>query len=99
MEHSEPDDVLIEEFRNLLMQMSDRHREVLLRFRLSGQSWIAHFVHVHDANKGAIFHDQEENEFIYVTDLSEISEFQLNKPVGKYKANFPYRVMLIRFYS
>jgi hypothetical protein len=99
MDQSELQEILVEDFRDLLKEIVDKHHDVHVRFRVSHQEWIASFVHVHDVSKGGIFYDQEDKEFIYVTDLSEIGQFQLDKPIGKYQAHVPYRLMPIRFAS
>jgi hypothetical protein len=89
--------ILLEEFRKLLQEMAERKSQNFLRFRKVGEPWQQHFLQVYDVNKGGVFYDHEDKEFVYVTDLSEIGEFQLNKPTGMLAAETTYEVMPISF--
>jgi hypothetical protein len=91
--------VMVEEFRNLLREISGARSGTLIRFRKTGGQWQRSFIEVFDAEKGAIFYDREDKEFIYVTDLSEISEFQLNNSIGLFRSEATYEVMPIQFFQ
>ncbi len=90
--------ILVEEFRKLLVEMAERKSHNLIRFRKAGEPWHTHFLQVYDAGRGGVFYDHQDKEFVYVSDLSEISQVQFTKPAGSLEAEKIYEVMLVRFF-
>jgi hypothetical protein len=80
--------ISVAELRRLLYSLRDSKTNVCVRFRKLGEMWQPNFMRVVDLNhRGAIFNDLTINEFIFVSDLDEIMQFELD---GRFQAFEPY---------
>jgi hypothetical protein len=67
------------EMRKLLYDVRDHRVDVSFRFRRIGEMWKPNFMTVVDLNeRGAIFNDQTTSEFVFVMDLTDIIQFELD---------------------
>lgn len=80
--------ISVAELRRLLYNIRDHHVDVLIRFRKLGEMWKSNFMKVVDLNeRGAIFNDVTISEFVFVMDLEEIMQFELD---GRFQIFEPY---------
>lgn len=80
--------ISVAELRRLLYSIRDHKVNVCIRFRKLGEMWKPNFMRVVDLNeRGAIFSDQTINEFVFVLDLDEVMQFELD---GRFQVFEPY---------
>lgn len=71
--------ISVAELRRLLYNLRDHRIGVCIRFRRLGEMWKRNFMQVVDLNeRGAIFNDLSINEFVFVSDLDDIMQFELD---------------------
>jgi len=86
--------VLTMELKRLLYDIRDRKPNVCVRFRRIGQMWERDFMQVVDmSERGAVFYNQEIEEFVYVGDLVDIMQFELDVRYYNYEPHFHYEVL------
>jgi len=80
--------ISVAELRRMLYNLKDHKVNVCIRFRKLGEMWKTNFMRVVDLNeKGAIFNDLTINEFVFISDLEEIMQFELD---GRFQNFEPY---------
>src|SRR5688572_12544784 len=80
--------ISVAELRRLLYSLRDHRVNVCIRFRRLGEMWKENFMQVVDLNeKGAIFNDLTISEFVFVLDLEEIMQFELD---GRFQMFEPF---------
>jgi hypothetical protein len=85
--------VSVLELRKLLFDVHDNRIGVCLRFRRLGEMWKPNFMAIVAINdKGAIFNDPTTNEFVFLMDLSEIMQFELDNRFQIYEPYYHYEV-------
>jgi len=86
--------ILTIELRKLLYEIRDRKPNVCVRFRRIGHMWERDFMQVVDlGDKGVAFYSESIEEFVHVTDLSEIMQFELDVRYMNYEPHFHYEVV------
>jgi hypothetical protein len=82
------------ELRKLLYELRDRKPNVCIRYRKLGQMWKPNFMRVIEVNeRGAIFFDDMIEEFVYLADLEDIIQFELDIRYQAYEPHFHYEVL------
>jgi hypothetical protein len=85
--------ISVSELRRLLYNLRDHRVNVCIRFRKLGEMWKPNFMQVVDLNeRGAILSDLTINEFIFVMDLDEIMQFELDGRFQNYEPFNHYEV-------
>lgn len=85
--------VSVLEVRKLLYDLRDNHVGVSVRFRRLGEMWKPNFMTIVDLNdRGAIFSDATTTDFVFVTDLVEIMQFELDNRFQAYEPFYHYEV-------
>jgi hypothetical protein len=85
--------VSVLQLRKLLYDLRDNHVGVCVRFRRMGEMWQPNFMSVVDINeRGAIFNDPMTNEFVFVTDLADIMQMELDNRFQAYEPYYHYEV-------
>ena len=80
--------ISVAELRRLLYNLRDHQVNVCIRFRKLGEMWKMNFMQVVDLNeRGAIFNDLTISEFVFVMDLDEIMQFELD---GRFQTFEPF---------
>ena len=75
------------------MDLTSQRPRVGIRFRLLGELWKPHFMHiVKMTERGAIFNDESTKEFVFVTDLADIVQFEVDDRYHELQPNFHYEV-------
>jgi hypothetical protein len=85
--------VSVLELRKLLFDVRDHRVGVFVRFRRIGEMWKPNFMDIVDLNdRGAIFNDPTTNEFVFVMDLTEIMQFEIDNRFQMYEPFYHYEV-------
>jgi hypothetical protein len=92
-----PAEVLLNDFRDLLLRISQDKSNVAIRLKRSGDGWTARFMQVMDVSKGVALYDHLTGEFAYVTDLADVTAFELDTEAGIFKAHIRYTIVPLRF--
>jgi hypothetical protein len=79
--------------RGLLIDISIRKASVGFRFRLLGEMWKPNFMQIVKlTDRGAIFTDELTKEFVFVSDLSDIVQFEIDDRYQEYQPHHHYEV-------
>ncbi|HWA32641.1 MAG TPA: hypothetical protein VG737_00855 [Cyclobacteriaceae bacterium] len=82
------------ELRRLLFDLKDKRADVCVRFRILGEMWYPSFLRIIQVTeKGAVFANEQTNEWISLADLSEIMQFEIDNRFQHYQPHFHYDVM------
>jgi hypothetical protein len=83
------------ELRSLLHDLKDHGRGVCIRFRLLGEMWQTHHGRILTINeKGASVIEESTNKLIFIPDLNNVIQFEIDKPFKTYKPHCHYTVTL-----
>jgi hypothetical protein len=86
--------VTLSEFRNLLVYLRDHPDAFSIQFRHAEKGWQQHFMTVLVVTGlGAIFIDDLIDEFINISNISQIAEFKLNDQYS-HKGTTPVQLVL-----
>ena len=81
------------EFKRLLIDIRQCRPDICVRFRLLGEMWAVQFMAVLAvSDKGAIFTIDGNNSIVVVSDLTNIMQFEIDKPFRGYQPYFHYEV-------
>ncbi len=81
------------ELKGLLLDLKDKRPDVCIRFRLLGEMWAENFMRViMITEKGAIFNDESINEFVNVSDLANIMQFEVDNRFQNFQPHYHYEV-------
>src|SRR5262245_18528906 len=79
--------------RSVLHDLLGRKSSVCIRFRLLGEMWKPNFMHVVKiTERGAIFNDDYTHEFVFVSDLSDVVQFEIDDRYQEFQPHFHYEV-------
>jgi hypothetical protein len=82
------------ELRRLLHDLRDTRADVCVRFRVLGDMWRPQFMKVVDVTeKGAAFDDPTNNEWVHLSDLTDVMQFEMDNRFQHYQPHFHYDVM------
>jgi len=82
------------ELRRLLFDLKDKRADVCIRFRVLGEMWRPSFMRIVDVTEnGAIFENEQTNDWITLADLSEIMQFEIDNRFQHFQPHFHYDVM------
>ena len=86
--------VSLTDLRKLLSAIGQRPHAVRIRFRTLGQLWYPNFLRVLKMEQGRriLFHDAIRNEFIVLSDVNRIAQFELDGRQFSYQPQFQYEV-------
>ena len=81
------------ELKRLLFDLKDKRPDVCIRFRLLGEMWAENFMRViMVTEKGAIFNDESINEFVNVSDIANIMQFEIDNRFQNFQPHYHYEV-------
>jgi hypothetical protein len=87
--------VSVLELRRLLFILHESRPDIGIRFRLIGEMWHSrHLRLVAVTEKGAALNDDKANKLIYIQDLNQIMQFELDHAFQQYQPHFHYSVNL-----
>ena len=82
------------ELKRLLFDLKDKRPDVCIRFRLLGEMWAENFMRViMVTEKGAIFNDESINEFVNVSDVANIMQFEIDNRFQNFQPHYHYEVV------
>ena len=85
--------VTILEFKRLLIELKEHRPDICIRYRLLGQMWAQNFLRVvHVTDEGVVLNDETSNRLITLPRLSQIIQFELDKPFQLFQPYFHYEV-------
>jgi len=86
--------VAVLELRRLLFELKEHRPDICFRYRLLGHMWADHFLRViHLTDRGVLLNDETSGKFLKVPDLSQIMQFELDKPFQLYQPYYHYDVV------
>jgi hypothetical protein len=97
---NEPVKVAVLELRRLLIELKEHRPDICIRYRLIGQMWAQNFLRVVNiTSNGVLLNDETLNKLITISDLSQIMQFELDKPFQAFQPYFHYTVLPSREWS
>ena len=83
------------QLRRLLFELKEHRPDICFRYRMLGQMWAPNFSRVISlTEKGLHLNDETSNRFVSIPDLSQIIQFELDKPFQAFKPYFHYDVVV-----
>jgi hypothetical protein len=81
------------ELQKLLRDLHENRPDICIRFRLLGEMWAMHFMNaIAVTERGAIFSHLQSNKLIFISELSNIMQFEIDKPFHGFQPYFHYEV-------
>lgn len=86
--------IAVIELRRLLFELKEHRPDICIRYRLIGKMWIENFLRViRLTEKGVLFNDETSQNTITILNLSQIMQFELDKPFQAFQPYFHYDVI------
>jgi hypothetical protein len=83
------------ELRRLLYALKDSRPDICLRFRLVGEMWQNGYLRLLSVTeKGAALCDDRLSKLVYIHDLCNVMQFELDRAFQQYQPHFHYSVDL-----
>lgn len=87
-------EVSVVELRRLLVELKEHRPDICIRYRMLGQMWAQNFLRVVLVTaRGVLLNDETENKLKTIPDLSQIIQFELDKPFQSYRPYFHYEII------
>lgn len=81
------------QLKQLLLQLREHRPDICFRYRLMGKMWTTNFLRVIKLTEnGALLNDETSNKFVSLPDLSQVIQFEIDKPFQTYAPYFHYNV-------
>jgi len=81
------------QFRRLLYDLLSRDPDIKVRFRLIGKMWKTNFLKIYSVTEqGAIFTDETIDEFVFINDLTEVMQFEIDFRFQDFQPHYHYEV-------
>ena len=88
--------VAVLELRRLLVELKEHRPDICIRYRLMGQMWAQNFLRVMDvSDRGVLLHDEQSNRDAFISDVSKIMQFEIDKSFHSYQPHNHYDVIFI----
>jgi hypothetical protein len=88
-----PNLISVEDFKILLNELKMSRPDICIRYRMLGELWAHNFTSVISViEKSILLRDETRNALISITDISNIMQFELDKPFHGYEPYFHYEV-------
>jgi hypothetical protein len=85
--------VAVLELRRLLYAVKDLRPDICVRFRLIGQMWQTNFLQIISlTEKGVTLNDENGNKLVFIQDLADVMQFELDYSFQQYQAHCHYLV-------
>ena len=79
--------------RGLLQDLSNRRPPVGVRIRMLGEMWKPSFMQiVKITERGAIFSDESTQEFVFIPDLDDVVQFEVDDRFQELQPHYHYEV-------
>ena len=81
------------ELRRLLYALKDLRPDICIRFRLMGEMWQTNHLRLLQlSDSGAILNDESTNKLIFIQDLNNVMQFELDRSFQQYEPHFHYTI-------
>ncbi len=88
-------EVSLLELRRLLTELKEHRSDICIRYRLLGQMWAQHFLHVRQlTGQGVLLSDENMHKIVSIPELSAIIQFEIDKSFQSYQPYFHYSVVI-----
>ncbi|HYG03854.1 MAG TPA: hypothetical protein VD927_15505 [Chryseosolibacter sp.] len=85
--------ISVADFKNLLSELKEKRPDICIRYRVLGEMWAHNFMSIlFVSRKGAVLKDEISNRLMSVSDLSNIMQFELDKPFQGFQPYFHYEI-------
>jgi hypothetical protein len=85
--------ISVTDFRHLLLEIKNIRPDVCIRYRMLGEMWVINFLSVfYVTDKTVVLNDEVNRKMIAITDLSNIMQFEIDKPFNGFQPYFHYEV-------
>jgi hypothetical protein len=85
--------VSVLELRRLLVEILDKRPDICIRFRLIGEMWQnIHYRVVGLTDKGGVLNDEQTNKLIFINDLTQVMQFEIDQRFQQYQPHYHYEV-------
>jgi hypothetical protein len=92
-QHSVATLISVSGFRHLLLEIKNNRPDVCVRYRLLGEMWVTNFLSVFYVNeKAVVLNDEISHRMVAITDVSNIMQFEIDKPFNGFQPYFHYEV-------
>lgn len=86
--------IAVIELRRLLFELKEHRPDICIRYRLIGKMWIENFLRViRLTDNGVLFNDETSQNTIEIPNLSQIMQFELDRPFQTFQPYFHYDVI------
>jgi hypothetical protein len=81
------------ELRRLLIDLKEKRPGVFIRFRLLGELWAQNFMSIAGITEnGVLLKDEGNNNFVVISKLSDVIQFEIDEPFQSYRPYNHYEV-------
>lgn len=88
--------VVVLALKRLLVELKEHRPDICFRYRLIGQMWVNNFLRViRVTDHGVLLNDETSNRFVTIVNLSQIMQFEIDKPFQLYQPYFHYDLVTI----
>ena len=83
--------ISVVDLQRLLMQLQQHRPDICIRYRILGEMWVSHFMSVVNiSEKVLLLNDEVNHRLITIHDLSNIMQFEIDKPFSGFQPYFHY---------
>lgn len=91
----DPKEIGVLVLRRLLFELKEHRPDICFRYRLIGQMWAHNFLRVIQVTeKGVLLNDETSGKFVTIPNLSQVIQFELDKPFQLFQPYFHYDVVI-----
>jgi hypothetical protein len=88
------------ELKRLLIDLKEKRPGICVRFRLMGELWARNFMSIAGVtDKGVVLKDSPNNNFIAISNLSDIMQFEIDEPFQGFRPYNHYDIVLSQEFS
>jgi hypothetical protein len=81
------------ELRRLLIDLKEKRQGIFVRFRLLGEMWATNFMSIAGMTEtGVLLKDDISNNFVVISNLTDVIQFEIDEPFQGYKPYNHYDV-------
>ena len=90
-----PKKIAVLALKRLLVELKEHRPDICIRYRLLGQMWVNNFLRVVEiTERGVILHDETNNTFIRIPEISAIMQFEIDRTFQSFQPHVHYDVVI-----
>lgn len=83
------------QLKRLLYELKDLRPDICVRFRLIGEMWQVSFHRIISlTEKGVVLNNEKDNKLIFIQDLSNVMQFEIDHSFREFEPHFHYSITL-----